>query len=105
VRRIGLDRAVERALQRVTSSGLDGFFIHFDADSLDDDIMPAVDYRLPGGFSWDEARSMVARAMATGRAVGLEVTIYNPALDEEESAGRGLTDMLVGALSGYSSTP
>jgi hypothetical protein len=31
-------------------------------------------------------------------AVGLEVTIYNPALDEHGSAGRGLTGALAAAL-------
>ena len=30
-------------------------------------------------------------ALASGRAVGIEVTIYNPALDEDGKAGRDLT--------------
>src|SRR5690606_40546181 len=33
---------------------LDGFFIHLDADSLSDTVMPAVDYRLPDGLTPDE---------------------------------------------------
>jgi arginase len=57
-----------------------------------------VDYRLPDGFSWGEVLSILTMALATGRAVGLEVTIYNPALDEDGAAGRELTNMLVTAL-------
>jgi hypothetical protein len=46
--------AAADAIRHVTREGLDGFFIHLDADCLDDEIMPAVDYRIPGGLSWDE---------------------------------------------------
>jgi arginase len=98
VRRTGLEPAIDRALERLSGPSIDGFFIHVDADCLDDGIMPAVDYRLPGGFSWDELTSVLQRALGSGRAVGLELTIYNPALDPDGAAGRGLTDMLVAAL-------
>ena len=98
VRTMGLERAVAAALDRLSAPALDGFFIHLDADCLDDGIMPAVDYRLAGGFDWDELTSILASSMASGRAAGLEVTIYNPALDADGSAGRGLTDALVRVL-------
>jgi arginase len=65
---------------------------------LDDRIMPAVDYRLPDGLSWDEGASVLTTAMRSGRVVGVEVTIYNPALDADGSAGRALTDMVAAAL-------
>jgi arginase len=98
VRRMGVERAAKLAFDRVIRPEVDGFFIHLDADCLDDRIMPAVDYRLPDGFSWGEVLSILTMALATGRAVGLEVTIYNPALDEDGAAGRELTNMLVTAL-------
>ncbi len=37
-------------------------------------------------------------ALGTGRAVGMEVTIYNPALDPGGEAGRLLTELLVEAI-------
>jgi len=86
------------ALERLSRPSLDGFFIHFDADSLDDSVMPAVDYRLPDGFSWNEMTAILKAAMASRHAVGLEVTIYNPTLDENGAAGCGLTNALVAAL-------
>ena len=98
VRQIGVERAAQAALDRLTRPEIEGFFIHLDADCLDDRIMPAVDYRLPDGFSWIDVTSILRVALASGRAVGMEVTIYNPALDEDGSAGRELTNVLVAAL-------
>jgi arginase len=98
IRRTGVEPAIDRALDRLSASAIDGFFVHVDADCLDDGIMPAVDYRLPGGLSWDELTQVLRRAIGSGRAVGLELTIYNPALDHDGAAGRGLTDMLGAAL-------
>ena len=98
IRRMGVEKAAKAAVAHLTRAELDGFFIHFDADCLDDDIMPAVDYRLKGGLSWQEMIVVLQTALASGRAVGMEVTIYNPALDPDGSAGRGLVDGLAEGL-------
>ena len=98
IRRVGVERAASEAIAHLTRLELEGFFIHLDADSLDDAIMPAVDYRLEGGLSWDELITVLQLAIASGKAVGLEVTIYNPKLDEDGAAGRGLAHALGEAL-------
>ena len=33
--------------------------MHIDVDVLDDALMPAVDYRHPGGLSWEEAEHIL----------------------------------------------
>lgn len=98
VRRMGVENAARAAVDHLTRAKLDGFFIHLDADCLDDAIMPAVDFRVPGGLSWDELDAALRIVLASGKAVGLEVAIYNPHLDEDGSAGRGLADVLAAAL-------
>lgn len=98
IRAIGIEAAAREAVEHLTRPGLDGFFVHLDADVLDDAIMPAVDFRVPGGLSWNQLRIVLQVALESGKAAGLEVAIYNPALDEDGSAGRGLTDVLVAAL-------
>jgi arginase len=98
VRRMGVESAARAAVDHLTHAELDGFFIHLDADCLDDAIMPAVDFRVPGGLSWGELETALRIILASGKAVGLEVTIYNPRLDEDNSAGRGLADVLAAAL-------
>lgn len=98
VRRMGIHAAASAAVAHLAREGLDGFFIHLDADCLDDAVMPAVDYRLAGGLSTDEVVTVLRAALASGKAVGMEVTIYNPALDADGAAGRALADLLAAAL-------
>ncbi|HEY9011790.1 MAG TPA: arginase family protein [Devosia sp.] len=99
VRRIGLDAALAQALERLDRPELDGFLVHFDADVLPDDLMPAVDAPVPGGgLQPGEAERILQAALAIDGAVALEVTIYNPDLDPMGSAGRLLTDSLVRGL-------
>ncbi len=98
IRRDGLTAALEASLARVARDDLPGFFVHLDADVLDDAVMPAVDYRAPGGLQSSEVARIVSAALATGKAVGLELTIFNPALDPDGSLARELVDMLVAGL-------
>jgi arginase len=98
IRRDGLTASLEASLARVGRDELSGFFVHLDADVLDDAVMPAVDYRAPGGLRFSEVARIVSAALATGKAVGLEVTIFNPALDPDGSLARGLVDVLVAGL-------
>jgi len=98
VQRMGAAAAAEAAVAHLTRDGLEGFFIHLDADCLADEIMPAVDYRLPGGLTLDELRTTLEIALASGKAVGLEVTIYKPLLDGDGAAGRAIATLLADAL-------
>ena len=60
--------------------------------------MPAVDYRLPGGLTWEELTTVMRMAIASRRAAGLEVTIYNPKLDADGAGARGLVNAICTAL-------
>ena len=98
VRRLGAERAARRAVDHLAAKPTQGFFIHLDADVVSDELMPAVDYRIPDGLSWEELRTVLRTALASGRAVGIEITIYNPALDADGSSGRELARTLIEAL-------
>ena len=52
--------AAAEALRRLADPALDGFWVHLDADVLDDAIMPAVDYRMPDGLRFDELGAVAA---------------------------------------------
>lgn len=79
--------------------GLGGFWVHVDADVVDDELLPAVDYRLPGGLSWRELEQALAAAAATGRMAGLDLTVFNPVLDYQDRGARELSGTIVAALS------
>jgi arginase len=100
VRRLGVKQAAQRAVEHLTAPDRPtlGFFIHLDADVVSDALMPAVDYRTPDGLSWDELCTVLETALASGRAVGIEITIYNPSLDADGSSGRELARTLIAAL-------
>ena len=98
IRRAGLDAALAPALARVARDDLEGFFIHLDADVLSDAIMPAVDYRAPDGLLFEEVADIVRAALDTGKAVGLELTIFNPSLDADGSLAPRLVEMLADGL-------
>ncbi|HET9446530.1 MAG TPA: arginase family protein [Steroidobacteraceae bacterium] len=100
VRRLGAKQAAQRAVEHLTAAdkSTQGFFIHLDADVVSDALMPAVDYRMPDGLSWDELRTVLETALASGRAVGIEITIYNPSLDADGSSGRELARTLIESL-------
>jgi arginase len=99
VRERGVERAAREALAHLErEGGPAGFWIHLDADVLDDAIMPAVDYRLPDGLRWDELRGVLRAAVASPGAVGLEITIFNPTLDPDGGIAHGLVETLVEGL-------
>ena len=98
LRQRGLDRAIADALAVVAREELDGFWIHIDADVLDDALMPAVDYRKPDGLSWDELTTIARTAVASGRARGLDLTIFNPTLDPDGHLAARLVELLAEAL-------
>jgi arginase len=99
LRRRGVERATTDALQVVAREDLEGFWIHLDVDVLDDDLMTAVDYHWPGGLSWEELTVVVTSALATSRARGMDVAIFNPRLDPEGILAERLAGFLEECLS------
>lgn len=100
IRRRGIERAARDALEHLVRSDLDGFWIHVDCDALDDAVMPAVDYRLPGGLSWEELEHVLSVAIGSGQAAGLDLTIFNPRLDSDGSIAHALVRCLARSLAG-----
>jgi arginase len=100
VRRLGVGAAASEAVRHLAREGgpADGFWIHLDADVLDETIMQAVDDPRPGGLAWDELVSALSIAVGSGHAVGLQVAIYNPDFDAGGSNGRGLAATVREAL-------
>jgi arginase len=98
VQYLGIADTLRQSLIAVNSSDLAGFWVHFDVDALGDDIMPAVDYRYPGGLSWDEVEQILGGLLATKGALGLEVTIFNPRLDPDGNLTRRLRDLIACVL-------
>lgn len=82
------------ALDRVVSSDVNGFWIHFDVDLLNPLAMPAVDSPEEGGPMPEELLSVLGPLVRHPYALGLNVSIYDPALDPDRSCARRLVQLL-----------
>jgi arginase len=98
LRRAGAHEAGRAAVEHLCRPELDGFWIHLDVDVLDDAIMPAVDYRMPDGLSWEELEIILGAAMRSRRARGIDITIFNPTLDQDGRIARDLVNALARGL-------
>ena len=100
MRRLGPGAAARRAARHVARQGVEGFLVHLDTDVIDDAVNAAVDYRLPGGLSVAELGEALRVLVASGDAVAMDVTIYNPALDPNGASARAIVEALVTGLGG-----
>lgn len=98
LRTLGPQAAAERALERVTREGLDGFWVHVDADVLTPEELPAVDSPEPGGPTFAELATLLRPLLAHPRALGLELTIYDPELDPGLAGAPRLVELLAVGL-------
>ena len=99
VRQQGVAEAARRGLAALEASGVEGLWVHLDADVLNDEVMPAVDYRMPDGLWPEELTEALKTVLTSPLSVGMEVTIYNPTFDDSErSAGRTLAQAVTAAF-------
>lgn len=94
-RQLGIELAAAQAVELLKQRGVEGFWIHLDADVLDSVMMPAVDSVMPGGMSYAEMIAALRVFLRSGLAVGMEITIYDPDLDPDRSIARAYVDALV----------
>ena len=81
-------------LDRVAAPGVDGFWVHLDADVLEPSFMPAVDSPVPGGLDPDLLADLLRPIVSHPKALGLQLTIYDPGLDPDGRGARRLVDLL-----------
>ncbi len=98
VRRRGVAATVAATLERL--SDVSRIWIHIDADVLDPSVMPAVDSPEPEGLSVDELVSLLRPFVRDPRAVGSQVTIYDPNLDSHGTCAATLVSVLEQTFAG-----
>jgi arginase len=90
VLRGGAAPAAHEALAHFDNDRTEGFWIHCDVDALDSALMPAVDTPEPEGLGFDHLSELLRGLLADRRARGLELTIFDPDLDEDGELARKL---------------
>jgi arginase len=94
IRKQGPAAAAAAALERLTRPELNGFWIHLDVDVLDPEVMPAVDSPEPGGPGIDELADLLTPLVRHPKAIGVEVTIYDPELDPDGGCAARVVGLL-----------
>ena len=94
--RIGVERAVREALDRVAGPG----FVHlsFDLDALDPEIAPGVGTPVRGGLTYREAHLALELIAESGLVGSLEVVEVNPILDRENTTATTAVELVASAL-------
>jgi arginase len=94
LRRTIAGEVCSQGLARLRQLGQERVWLHLDVDVLDDDIMPAVDSRQPGGLSWAELGDILHVLLTSGMLAGMQVTILDPDLDPGGRCVEALTSAL-----------
>ncbi|GAA2658354.1 arginase family protein [Streptomyces vastus] len=98
LREWGADALARAAVQSFEAPDVGGFWVHLDADVLDPSVMPAVDSPDPDGLLPDELVALLRPLVNSPHCVGFNVTIYDPDLDPEGTAGALLADIVAAAF-------
>jgi arginase len=98
IRERGTVQVGAAVLDALTAPGLDGFWVHLDADVLDPSVMPAVDSPDDGGLLPGELAALLRTLVGSDRCVGLNLTIYDPDLDPDGTYAAVLADLVVTAF-------
>jgi arginase len=96
VDRIGIERAVREALDRVSGPG----FVHvsLDMDVLDPVVAPGVGTPVRGGLTYREAHLALELVAESELAGSLEVVEVNPILDRENTTALTAVELVASAL-------
>ena len=94
--RVGVERAMREALDRVAG----GSFVHvsLDLDALDPEIAPGVGTPVRGGLTYREAHLALELVAESGLAGSLEVVEVNPILDRENTTALTAVELVASAL-------
>ena len=94
--RVGAERAVREALDRVAG----GAFVHvsLDMDALDPGVAPGVGTPVRGGLTYREAHLALELVAESGLAGSLEVVEVNPVLDRANTTALTAVELVASAL-------
>jgi arginase len=94
--RIGVERAMREALDRISGPG----FVHLslDMDALDPELAPGVGTPVRGGLTYREAHLALELVAESGLAGSLEVVEVNPILDRENTTASTAVELVASAL-------
>ncbi|MEX2252647.1 MAG: arginase family protein [Thermoleophilaceae bacterium] len=77
-----LEHTAQRTLDELLGQ-TDSFWLHLDLDVLDERVLPAVSYSMPGGLDWAQLDQLLGPLLRSERLLGLSVADLRPDLDPD----------------------
>ena len=74
------------------------YWVHLDLDVLDEKVLPATDYLMPGGLRFTELSRVLGGIVHDEKFAGLSVACLNPDKDPHGQCAHEVTDLLVDVL-------
>lgn len=100
VDRLGIERVITEAIERVTDSEHpeDPLHLTFDMDAIDPSEAPGTGTPVRGGLSYRESHLAMELLAASGKLGSLEITEINPILDVENRTAKLAVELILSAL-------
>jgi arginase len=95
--RMGIQKVVEAAVQ-IAGRGTEGIHVSFDADCMDPLEAPGVGEPVSGGLFYREAHFALELLADTGLITSMDVTEYNPLVDDQRRTGKLLAGLIASLL-------
>jgi arginase len=101
VHRLGIP-TVARDAANYLAERSDWIVCHLDVDSIDPNIVSAVNYREQGGLTLEDVRTVVDALQRTRKLRVLDLAAYNPTLDDDHDSGNKLLRLVSDIFSQHS---
>jgi arginase len=98
IARRGIEPSARAALLHLAGRRVERFWVHLDLDVLAESVLPAVDSPGEPGLTLDAVEELLVHVLSDPRALGVNVTIYDPARDPDWGHAPLLSQMLLAAL-------
>lgn len=89
----GIESTFNTSLSLIQDSNLP-LWLHFDVDVMDKVIMPAIQYPVEEGLSYDEILELFNLLRNTKKLVGVSISCYHPNLDFDNKGMKTLLSLL-----------
>jgi arginase len=97
VRKLGAKSSARQALLELMQK-VDRIFVHFDVDFINGKEMPAKDLIHPDGLAFHDAEIVLKTFVESERFAGMEITEFNPKMDQNQRIASRLVDLLTSVL-------
>jgi len=91
--KIGIPKVAQDAAQYLKERS-DWIICHLDVDSIDPNVISAVDFPEEGGLTLEEVGTVVEALQRTGKLKVFDLAAYNPLLDHNHGSGKKLVELV-----------